>query len=95
LADSVTLRAIRKRTRSYPVFSIGVYEEEKPHNAGKIKDLSPVGIGTLGIRAEVSERKTLVLVPDEFMALNGFSVVATCQWFDPGREGEHVQQGSR
>lgn len=86
LDDSVTLRRIRKWTRSYPIFSIGIYEEGKQHNKGTVKDLSQVGFGTHGIRAEVRERKTLVLVPDEFMEIRPFSLEAECKWFDPGGE---------
>jgi uncharacterized protein (DUF433 family) len=82
LDDSVTLRRIRKWTRSYPIFSIGVYEQGKPHNKGKIRDLSEFGVGTLGIRAQVGERKMLVLVPDEIMKLKPFSLEAECKWSD-------------
>jgi uncharacterized protein (DUF433 family) len=93
LDDSVTLRTIRKWIRSYPVFSIGVYEEGKPDNRGRIKDLAQAGIGTSGIRAETGERKTLVLVPDEVMEIKPFSLEAECKWFDPGGERQPCTAG--
>lgn len=87
LEDSVTLQRIRKSTRNYPILSVKVYEEGNPQNKGKIKDLSDTGLGVIGIVARVGEVKTLVLVPDEFMELEPFSVQAECRWFKPDGPG--------
>ena len=87
LDESVTLQKVRQWTRSYPIFSIQVYEQSNPQNKGKVKDLSETGVGTTGIWTKAGNRMTLVLVPDEYMELPPMSVEVLCKWFSSGEEG--------
>lgn len=93
LDDSVTLQKVRQWTRSYPIFSIDIYEQTNPQNKGKVKDLSETGVGTAGVWAEVGNRMTLVLIPDEFMELGPISIEAQCKWFSQGTKGRSCVAG--
>ncbi len=93
LDDSVTLQKMRQYTRSHPILSIAIYEEGNPENRGKVRDLTENGIGATGISVQPDERKTLVMVPDDFMELKPFSLEAICRWASPGCEGEACSAG--
>lgn len=93
LDDSVTLQKMRQWTRSHPILSIAIYEEGNPENKGKVRDLTENGVGVTGISVLPDERKTLVMVPDEFMELKPFSLEAICRWSTPRCEGESCSAG--
>lgn len=93
LDDSVTLQKMRQWIRSHPILSIGVYDESSPENRGKVRDLTEKGVGVTGIQVRPEERKTLVLVPDEFMELKPFALEGVCRWFNPGHRGEVCSAG--
>jgi uncharacterized protein (DUF433 family) len=88
LDDTVTLQKMRQCPRGYPLLSIGIYEEGNPENRGWITDVSEKGMGVTGIHAQINERKSFVLVPDEFTEFKPLSLEAVCRWFNPkGEQG--------
>jgi uncharacterized protein (DUF433 family) len=93
LDDSVTLQKMRQWTRSHPILSISIYEEGNPENRGKVRDLTENGVGVTGMSVLPDEQKKLVMVPDEFMELEPFSLEAICRWSSPGCEGETCSAG--
>lgn len=91
--DSVTLKKLRGSVRAIPILSMDVYERIDPLIIGQITDLSEVGVGVSGLKAQVGELKSLVVVPDEFLEVEPLSFEAKCRWSRMRDQGKICNAG--
>jgi uncharacterized protein (DUF433 family) len=91
--DSVTLKNVRGSVRALPILSIDIHEEKNPQIMGRITDLSEVGVGVRGLEAQVGELKSLLVVPDESLAVEPFSFEAKCRWSRMGDQDKLCNAG--
>lgn len=84
---AITLEDMRKLPRNFPAVDITVYEEASPDNLGQIIDVTEKGIGIQGIRAELEDKKSLVIPPDEFGEFAAVRFEGRCRWVDQAGNG--------
>jgi hypothetical protein len=70
-------RELRRRPIT---FDLAVYEANNPKMAGKIRDITEKGIGTVGIEAVVGEVKHLVILLENFQGATPIFFEAECRW---------------
>ncbi len=83
----ITLADMRNAPRNFPAVEIVVYEEAQPDNLGHIIDVSEKGVGVKGIRAEMNDRKNLIIPSDEFGEFATVRFEGVCKWVDNGANG--------
>ncbi len=80
-----------RQTKRFPLpFDCPVYEADNPGVVGKIRDIAEKGLGILGIEANVSETKTLVIPADEFGEFARFTFDTECRWITKDPRGLFV-----
>lgn len=70
----------RQAPRYYLDFELLIHEQAHPDVQGVVRDLAEEGVGIVGIEAEVDQTKTLVILGDEFGAVDPFHFEAQCRW---------------
>ena len=56
---------------------------------GILRDITESGVGIRGLRIEVGETKTFVIVPTDFLDIDPLIFDGQCRWTRKGRSGEH------
>ena len=75
-----TVRDSRRTPRNNPIPVVTICEVGKPGTSYVVRDISEMGIGIAGIRAQIEERKFLAVVGDEFGEIAPFEFEAQCRW---------------
>lgn len=81
----------RQVPRSYPVFSLPIYDVDDPTTEGRVLDVTELGIRIGGLECVVGRRKTFLIQVEELGSLKPFSFDAECRWvrIDPDT-GEYI-----
>lgn len=78
--DVPGLVATREFVRHEVDFDLPVYDATCPEILGAVRDVSEEGVGVTGIRANLGEHKTLVVLSDEFGQFSSFEFEGYCRW---------------
>jgi hypothetical protein len=71
---------IRELQRCAVDFDVPVYDIDRPEVHGKVRNITERGVGITGIEADIDEKKTLVVLGDEFGEVSPFEFEAVCRW---------------
>jgi hypothetical protein len=97
--DTITLEARQNHQRHYlpkpvPIYEakdvVNIYERKDLHNKGRVNDITEKGLGVVGLDVIVGEIKSFVIVVDEFVDLDPFSLDAICRWVRLEESGEYA-----
>ena len=72
--------ATREFVRHEVDFELPIYEASRPEIHGMVRDISEYGVGMVGIEAAVGDKKTLVILGDEFGEFLSFEFEGYCRW---------------
>jgi hypothetical protein len=78
--DSVVPESVRQLHRFYLDFEIPIYKASRPELQGRIRDITDDGIGTVGLKCEVDQIETFVVLGDAFGDVAPFELEARCRW---------------
>ncbi|MFC1836355.1 hypothetical protein ACFL2Q_16810 [Thermodesulfobacteriota bacterium] len=76
-------------------FEIPIYELEHPESLGRVRDITEIGAGTVGVSAREGEVKTLVVLGDFMEDVSPFEFQAKCQWAKKDRGDGGMVAGFR
>ena len=54
-----------------------------------VRDISEMGVGTSGIEAKFCEKRTFVVICNEFVDVDPIEFDAVCRWAKQAEEGEY------
>lgn len=78
-----------RRAKRYPVpFDCNIHEADNGRALGKVRDIAYKGVGVVGIKTKVGDKKTLVVPEDEFGEFATFTFDAECRWTKRGPTGD-------
>jgi uncharacterized protein (DUF433 family) len=80
IEDMPGLLATREFVRHEVDFELPIYELSRPDVHGLVRDVSEEGIGVSGIRADIGDVKTLVVLGDDFGQFSSFEFEGYCRW---------------
>jgi uncharacterized protein (DUF433 family) len=67
--------------RNSLIVPIPIYEAPKyPEVEGRLHDITEKGVGVRGIKAVITEKKTLSILPNEFVNIDPIVFEAICRW---------------
>jgi len=72
--------ATREFVRHEVDFELPIYEASRPEIHGMVRDISENGVGVAGLEANIGDRKTLVILGDEFGEFLSFEFEGYCRW---------------
>ncbi len=79
--DRVAFEEIRGLPRNSLVVPIPIYEASRyPEVKGKLLDVTEKGVGVRGIKTVVTEKKTLSILPNEFVDIDPIVFEVICRW---------------
>lgn len=76
----------RHRHRRVPCFPVTVVDRSNPRNTGRVKDISAMGLGVVGMQAQLGENKSIAILGDDLGVISPFEVRAECRWVATGSE---------
>jgi hypothetical protein len=78
--DSFDSDSRRQYPRHYLALLLPICDAENPEAKGWLTDVTERGIGIMGIRASVGEKKAFVLQPGKFSEVDEIRFEAVCHW---------------
>lgn len=89
--DSVSESGIRRLPRYRVIPHVPVHDVKDPLIKGRLFDISDKGLGVAGMEIRVQEVRSLIVLADQFFAIDPFQVRAVCRWGRPtGPEQRYV-----
>jgi hypothetical protein len=74
----------RHRHRRVPYFPVTVVDRSNPRNTGRVKDISAMGLGVVGMQAQSGENKSIAILGDDLGVISPFELRAECRWVVTG-----------
>ncbi|MGO9570761.1 MAG: hypothetical protein ACLP5H_24815 [Desulfomonilaceae bacterium] len=82
--------ATRRLPRHYPVCQIPIYDAKDPAKRGIVRDLTPVGLGIIGIKAKLDEVRTFLIAPGGMISEGNIVLDAKCRWVKKEDRGRYL-----
>lgn len=83
--DTVIIDDVRSLPRHLLAIAIPIYEANRPHRKGRLRDITERGIGVLGLEARIGEVKSLVIACRGFLEAEHIWLEAECMWAEVGK----------
>jgi len=83
-SDQEFVLDMRQEHRRYLVVTTNIWEADRPGTVGQFRDVTEHGLGTVGIRARVGEKKSLVIETGAETKGGNICFEAGCIWSDNG-----------
>ena len=78
--DSMSEDGIRRWPRYNVIPYVPVHDVKDPMIKGRLVDISEKGLGVAGISAAAQEVRKLIVLADQFFAIEPFQVQVVCRW---------------
>jgi hypothetical protein len=87
MGEDIEVQSLRKSPRHLALFPIPIYDGKNPKISGMLRDITEHGVGVTGLETSVGETRTLVVLGDEFVAVEFETFVfdAVCRWVQIGK----------
>jgi hypothetical protein len=78
--ETVRILEPRELVRCYPVLSLRVCEARNTTLGGLVRDITQMGVGTIGLYVNAGEEKHLLAGVDELLQIKPFLFKGVCKW---------------
>jgi hypothetical protein len=93
--NDVRVESLRRLPRHIALFPVPIYDAKDPKISGMLRDLNEKGVGISRIETSVGEHRRLMILGDEFVAVefDTFTFEAVCRWVQIESEEGHNSSG--
>lgn len=82
--------ASRRLPRHYLVCQIPIYDAKDPAKRGMVRDLTPGGLGIVGVEAKLDEVRTFLISPGGMISVGNIALDAKCRWVRKDDRGHYL-----